>query len=159
MTYEKKISHNCCKLQAIKKVNLRIEKLIKMKHFSILMFVLLSTALFSQKASYNIDKAVNDITKLYNLSDSQKAQYKEIVTAKYKSFTKVRANNNDREANQEAIDEASKKYDDSFLAILDERQKEIFHIQKKMATGIKADRQAQSANDLLQRDQIKPKRQ
>lgn len=130
-----------------------------MKQFSILILVLVSTSIFAQKANYNIDKAVDDITKLYKLSDSQKTQYKDIVQTKFDSFAQVMKDTKDGKPNQASMDEASKKYDESFLAILTEDQKQIFYIQKRMAIGAKADRKAQSMKDIKQANQIQPAKQ
>lgn len=119
-----------------------------MKHFAILIFVLFTTSIFAQKA--NVDKAVNDITKLYKLSDSQKTQYKDIVQVKFDSFSDAMDESKSGKMDQEALDEASKKYDEAFLAILDDNQKQIFYIQKRMAVGAMADRKVQGKQEIKQ---------
>lgn len=105
-----------------------------MKYITFLVLCLLAVSLSGQSNGYNIEKAVAKTANLFNLDQSQQSSYKDILTKKYESY---KAANSATRRDVDAIAKADKAYDASFLAILNDDQKELFKAQKVLTDSAK----------------------
>jgi hypothetical protein len=105
-----------------------------MKYITFLVLCLLAISLSGQSNGYNIDKAVDKTSKLFNLDQSQKSAYKDILAKKIESY---KAANITKDRDVDAIADADDAYDTSFLAILNDDQKELFKAQKVLTDSAK----------------------
>ena len=105
-----------------------------MKYITFLVLCLLAISLSGQSNGYNIDKAVDKTSKFFNLDQSQKTSYKDILTKKLESY---KAANISKNRDVDAIAKADDAYNASFLAILNDDQKELFKAQKVLTDSAK----------------------
>lgn len=108
-----------------------------MKYIIFLTLCLLSISVTAQTVNYNIDRAAAKNVNLYSMDAGQASSYKEILRTKLNAY-KAATSEKDKSIDHEAIAEADKAYDESFMAILNDDQMQIFKIQQKMAEDIKS---------------------
>lgn len=95
-----------------------------------------------------VDKSVERISKMYNLNDAQKSTYREIVQKKYDALVELKEIVDEPEAYKEGLKKAKDEYDQAFEGVLNDDQKKIFAIQKRMAAGAEADARRNQLNQM-----------
>ena len=110
-----------------------------MKYLALILSLLFSASLVGQDKGYNVDKTVEKLSKLYNLTDAQKSQFKPILEAKLKVYSDMlekSQKSTKKDIDQKKIIEADNTYQKSVLAILDEDQKKAFINHQRISKGL-----------------------
>ena len=102
----------------------------------------LSVAGFSQSRSINVDISAEKMAKLYDLSDTQKAQCLQFLKDKLSAIQALDNNPNTVENIQKQRLEIDKSFNDNFEKILNPEQAAIFQKHRKIAEQPKAVKEA-----------------